>query len=40
MASEGKSDHYHKEAPESKDGDVARVQMDFNVRWRRVYFCG
>ena len=29
VASKGKSDHYHKEAPESKDGDVARVQMDF-----------
>ena len=28
-ASKGKSDHYHREAPESKDGDVARVQMDF-----------
>ena len=29
MASNGKIDHYHKEAPESKDGDVAGVQMDF-----------
>ena len=29
LASKGKSDHYHREAPESKDGDVARVQMDF-----------
>ena len=29
IASKGRSDHYHKEAPESKDGDVARVQMDF-----------
>ena len=29
VASKGRSDHYHKEAPESKDGDVARVQMDF-----------
>ena len=29
MASKGKSDHNHREAPEAKDGDVARVQMDF-----------
>ena len=29
LASKGKSDHYHREAPVSKDGDVARVQMDF-----------
>ena len=29
VASKGSSDHYHKDAPESKDGDVARVQMDF-----------
>ena len=29
VASKGRSDHYHKEAPEAKDGDVARVQMDF-----------
>ena len=29
VASKGKSDHYHQEAPQSKDGDVARVQMDF-----------
>ena len=27
VSSKGKSDHYHKEAPEGKD--VARVQMDF-----------
>ena len=29
MASKGKSDHYHREAPQSRDGDVARIQMDF-----------
>ena len=29
FASKGKSDHHHREAPVSKDGDVARVQMDF-----------
>ena len=29
VASKGRSDHCHKEAPEPKDGDVARVQMDF-----------
>ena len=29
MCSSDKSDHYHKEAPELKDGDVARAQMDF-----------
>ena len=29
MASKGTSDPYHREAPEAKDGDVARVQMDF-----------
>ena len=29
VASKDKSDHYHKEAPEQKDTDVARVQMDF-----------
>ena len=29
VASKGKSDHYHREAPVSKDGDVARVQMDY-----------
>ena len=29
MASTGKSDHYHREAPQSMDGDVARIQMDF-----------
>ena len=27
MASKGKSDHDHREAP--MDGDVARIQMDF-----------
>ena len=25
----GKSDHYHREAPEPIDGDVARIQGDF-----------
>ena len=29
MASKGKSDHYHREAPQPMDGDVARIQMDF-----------
>ena len=29
MASKGKSDHYHREAPQPVDGDVARIQMDF-----------
>ena len=25
----GKSDHYHREVPQSMDGDVAKNQMDF-----------
>ena len=29
MASKGKGDHYHREAPQPMDGDVARIQMDF-----------
>ena len=29
VAAKGKSDHYHKEAPEAKEGDVPCVQMDF-----------
>ena len=29
MASKGKSDHNHREASQSKDGDVSRVQVDF-----------
>ena len=29
MASKGKSDHYHREAPQPTDGDVARIQMGF-----------
>ena len=29
MASKGKSDHDHREAPQPMDGDVARIQMDF-----------
>ena len=29
VASKGKSDHYHREAPQPMDGDVARIQMDF-----------
>ena len=29
VASKGKSDLHHREAPQSKDGDVARAQMDF-----------
>ena len=29
VASKGKSDHYHREAPQPVDGDAARIQMDF-----------
>ena len=29
VASKGKSDHYHREAPQPMDGNVARIQMDF-----------
>ena len=29
VASKGKSDHYHRKAPQPVDGDVARIQMDF-----------
>ena len=29
VASKGKSDHNHREAPQPMDGDVARIQMDF-----------
>ena len=29
MASKGKSDHYHREAPQPMDGYVAKIQMDF-----------
>ena len=29
VASKGKRDHYHRETPVSKDGEGARVQMDF-----------
>ena len=29
MASKGKSDPYHREAPQPMDGDVAMIQMDF-----------
>ena len=29
MASKSKSDHYHQQAPQPMDGDVARIQMDF-----------
>ena len=29
VASKGRSDHYHREAPQPMDGDVARIQMDF-----------
>ena len=29
VASKGKNDHYHREAPQSMDGDIARIQMDF-----------
>ena len=29
VASKGRSDHYHREAPQPMDGDVARIQMYF-----------
>ena len=29
VASKGKSDHYHRDVPAAKDGDVARIQMEF-----------
>ena len=29
VASKGKSDHYHREASQPMDGDVARIQMNF-----------
>ena len=29
VASKGRSDHYHREAPQLMDGDVARIQIDF-----------
>ena len=29
VALKGKSDHYHREATQPMDGDVARIQMDF-----------
>ena len=29
VASKGKSDHCHREAPQPVDGDVSRIQMDF-----------
>ena len=29
VASKSKSDHYHREAPQPMDGDVARIQMGF-----------
>ena len=29
IASKGRSDHYHKEAPKSMDGDVAKVHTGF-----------
>ena len=29
VASKGKNDHYHREAPQPMDGDVARIQLDF-----------
>ena len=29
VASKGRSDHYHREAPQPIDGDIARIQMDF-----------
>ena len=29
VASKGRSDYYHREAPQPMDGDIARIQMDF-----------
>ena len=29
MSSKGKSDHYHREAPQPMDGDIVRFQTDF-----------
>ena len=29
VASKGRSDHYHREAPQPMDGDIARIQKDF-----------
>ena len=29
VASKGKSEHYHRDASQPMDGDVARIQMDF-----------
>ena len=29
VVSKGRSDHYHREASQSIDGDIARIQMDF-----------
>ena len=29
VASKGRSDHYHREAPQPIDGDIARIKMDF-----------
>ena len=29
VASKGRRDHYHREAPQPIDGDIARIQMDF-----------
>ena len=29
VASKGRSDHYHREAPQPMDGDIARIQMEF-----------
>ena len=29
VASKGRSDHCHREAPQQIDGDIARIQMDF-----------
>ena len=40
VASKGKSDHYHREAPQPRDGDIARIQMDFHVRWCRTNIRG
>ena len=31
VASKGRSDHYHREAPQPMDGDTAMIQMDFIV---------
>ena len=38
VASKGRSDHYHREAPQPIDGDIARIQMDFMFVGAEVTF--